>query len=232
MGGVGLVTVELCSPTPGGAHRRGEPGVHHDRFLHGLAELVDRVHRHGAACAIQIGHAGAHARPDVTGHPAVAPSDVPHDVREGDTRRVVPHPLTHGEMAGLAEAYAAAAARCEGELRRQGVSVTLGASPTVRQLVELAPDLVVVATGAVYPVPGLLALLRLPGARNLASLPRLRKLALKLLRQPRDPLPRRLRAAGLTVVVVGDRSGTRGVEAAMRTGYEAARALRLPSPSG
>jgi hypothetical protein len=80
----------------------------------------------------------------------------------------------------------------------------------------------VVATGAAYPIPGMLGLLRLPGARRLAALPRLRKLFFKLLRQRRDGLPEALAAAGIRVVVVGDRSGSRGVEAAIRGGWNAA----------
>jgi 2,4-dienoyl-CoA reductase-like NADH-dependent reductase (Old Yellow Enzyme family) len=110
-GGVGIVTVELCSPDPGGRHRRREVGAFDDRFLPGLRHLVERVKRHGACISIQLGHAGAHARPDVTGVPAVAPSAVPHPVQEGDHQMVVPRPLTRGEIAAVVEAYGRAAAR-------------------------------------------------------------------------------------------------------------------------
>jgi 2,4-dienoyl-CoA reductase-like NADH-dependent reductase (Old Yellow Enzyme family) len=110
-GGVGLVTVELCSPTRAGAHRRGEVGIYDDQFIDGLASLVDRLHGHGARCSIQVGHAGAHARPDVTGAPAIAPSDVPHVVREGDSARVVPRPMNLDDMDELVQAYSVAVAR-------------------------------------------------------------------------------------------------------------------------
>jgi len=118
-GGVGLVMVELASPVASGAHRRRELGVHDDRFIPGLRRLTDRIHAHGAVCGIQIGHAGAHARPDVTGAVAVAPSDVAHVVRERDQRRVEPRPLDVGEIEELVDAHAACVERC----RRAGFDI-------------------------------------------------------------------------------------------------------------
>jgi len=97
-GGTGTIIVELSSPHPSGAHRRREVGIHSDRYIGGLSRLAERVHRHGALVGIQIGHAGAHARPDVTGYPAVAPSSIPHTVHETDIRKVRPRPLTKDEI--------------------------------------------------------------------------------------------------------------------------------------
>lgn len=111
-GGAGLITVELASPTVDGMHRGREVGVHSDRFLEGLRTLTDAIHAAGAACSIQLGHAGAHARPDVTGHEAVAPSNVPHFVWEGNTERVDPRPLDKDGIRRIVDSYAAAAARC------------------------------------------------------------------------------------------------------------------------
>lgn len=110
-GGVGLVTVELASPHPSGVHRGNEIGVHDDRFVDGLRRLTKRIHAGGSKAGIQIGHAGAHARPDVTGFRAVAPSTVSHSVREGDIRTVHPRPLTLGEIRQMVDWYAAAAVR-------------------------------------------------------------------------------------------------------------------------
>ena len=110
-GGVGLILVELSSPHPSGVHRRSELGIHNDRFVGGLTRLVQALHRHGARVGIQIGHAGAHARSDVTGFEAVAPDSVPHRVQEGDTRTVRPRPLTIAELGTVTEWYAAAAVR-------------------------------------------------------------------------------------------------------------------------
>lgn len=110
-GGVGLVTIELASPHPSGAHRRGELGIYDDRYLDGLSRLVERVHAHGARISLQVGHAGAHARPDVTGWPAVAPSSVPHVVQEGDVQVVRPRPLSKGQIAEIVGWYGDAASR-------------------------------------------------------------------------------------------------------------------------
>lgn len=110
-GGVGLITVELSSPHPSGCHRRREVGVWGDQFLPGLKKLTAKIKEHGACASIQIGHAGSHARPDVTGLPAVAPSDVPHKVQEGDVQIVNPKPLTFVEIRELVDSYAAAALR-------------------------------------------------------------------------------------------------------------------------
>ena len=42
-GGVGLITVEMASPEKVGRHRRREVGIYDDRFLPGLARLVDEI---------------------------------------------------------------------------------------------------------------------------------------------------------------------------------------------
>jgi 2,4-dienoyl-CoA reductase-like NADH-dependent reductase (Old Yellow Enzyme family) len=110
-GGVGLIIVELSSPHPGGSHRRGEVGIYSDKFLPGLTQLANKIKEHGACASVQIGHAGAHARPDVTGYEAVGPSDVPHSVLEGDVLVVHPRPLTVDEIRELVDSYAQAAQR-------------------------------------------------------------------------------------------------------------------------
>jgi len=97
-GEVGLIVVELSSPHPSGRHRRNELGIYADHFVDGLAKLVQRLKRYGARVGIQIGHAGSHARPDVTGVEAVAPSTVPHPVQEGNTRLVRPKHLTKSSL--------------------------------------------------------------------------------------------------------------------------------------
>ncbi|MBP1933647.1 hypothetical protein [Ammoniphilus resinae] len=79
-GGVAMITVELGSPHPSGRHRRREIGIYSDEFLPGLTILASKIKELGARASIQIGHGGSRARPDVTGYPAVAPSNVPQDV--------------------------------------------------------------------------------------------------------------------------------------------------------
>ncbi|MFQ5897280.1 MAG: FAD-dependent oxidoreductase [Candidatus Methylomirabilia bacterium] len=112
-GGTGLITVEMCSPHPAGRHRARELGISDDRFLPGLLDLTAQLEAAGARTAIQIGHAGGHTRPDVTGYPPVAPSALPHVVQEVDTRTVVPEALTGDEIQALVQAFAEAAERAK-----------------------------------------------------------------------------------------------------------------------
>ncbi len=110
-GGVGLITVELSSPDPRGRHRRGEVGAYDDRFLPGLTMLAERIKRQGGSATIQLGHAGAHACPEVTGEQALAPSDVPHSVQEVSVRAIRPRPMSQPEIHAVVDAYAKAAGR-------------------------------------------------------------------------------------------------------------------------
>ncbi len=77
-----------------------------DRFLDGLSRLAETIKQGGALAGLQLNHAGRYAR--VQG--AVAPSPV----AVGDNPP--PRALEAGELAGVAERYAAAAAR----VRRAG----------------------------------------------------------------------------------------------------------------
>jgi 2,4-dienoyl-CoA reductase-like NADH-dependent reductase (Old Yellow Enzyme family) len=112
-GGTGLVTIEMASPDPAGRHRAGELGLMDDRFLPGLRTLTAAVKRAGASVSVQIGHAGGHTRQDVTGHPPVAPSAIPHVVQEMDTRTVIPRALSADEIRRVVEAFARTAQRAK-----------------------------------------------------------------------------------------------------------------------
>ncbi|MBI4271459.1 MAG: FAD-dependent oxidoreductase [Candidatus Rokubacteria bacterium] len=112
-GGAGLITVEMCSPDPAGRHRARELGISDDRFVAGLRELTSRLKAAGSRASVQIGHAGGHTRQDVTGHPPVAPSALPHVVQEVDTRRVVPEELTTEGIRAVVQAFAEAAERAK-----------------------------------------------------------------------------------------------------------------------
>lgn len=119
-GGVGLITVEMASPERAGQHRRFELSIYNDRFVPGLSRLVEALHARNAKVAIQLGHAGGHTRPDVTGgEPPVAPSAVPHVVQEGTTETIVPEAMSRERIERVIEAFAAAAARA----RRAGFDV-------------------------------------------------------------------------------------------------------------
>ena len=112
-GGVGLITVEMASPTPAGRHRARELGIHSDRFLRGLTRLVAAIHAGGAKAAIQLGHAGGHTRADICGETPVAPSPVPHPVFETTDETIIPKEMTLDDIGATIAAFAAAGRRAE-----------------------------------------------------------------------------------------------------------------------
>ena len=112
-GGVGLITVEMASPTRAGRHRRRELGIYDDRFLPGLRRLAASIHHGGASASIQLGHGGGHTRPDICGETPVAPSAVRHGVYEVTNATVIPKEMTQADIAFTVANFAAAAARAE-----------------------------------------------------------------------------------------------------------------------
>lgn len=113
-GGVGLITVEMASPEKAGRHRNFELGIYDDRFVPGLSRLVDALHERNAKVSIQLGHAGGHTRPDVTGgEPPVAPSAIAHVVQEGTTETIIPEAMSHERIEQAIDAFAESAARAE-----------------------------------------------------------------------------------------------------------------------
>ncbi|HUW63996.1 MAG TPA: NADH:flavin oxidoreductase [Spirochaetia bacterium] len=105
---VALVIVEHSYVLPSGRAHKKQLGLHDDRLVPGLTRLVEEVHRHGARIGIQITHAGSNTGSDVLGEQPLAPSALPHPVREnaGTARE-----LTYLDLAALKEAFAAAARR-------------------------------------------------------------------------------------------------------------------------
>ncbi len=110
-GGVGLITVEMASPTRAGRHRLRELGIYDDRFLPGLTRLAAEIHAGGGKCAIQLGHGGGHTRFDICGETPVAPSAIPHQVFEVTDQTIVPHAMSILDIQNTVTAFAAAAAR-------------------------------------------------------------------------------------------------------------------------
>src|SRR4029450_13082001 len=78
-GGVGLIVVEVAAVAwPAGAANPNQLGISDDRFVPGLARLVERIHAHGAKAALQLQHAGRVATRDiVAGRPLLVPSEPP-----------------------------------------------------------------------------------------------------------------------------------------------------------
>ena len=112
-GGVGLVTVEMASPTKAGRHRRRELGIYDDRFLPGLTRLAAAIHAGGAKASIQLGHGGGHTRTDICDETPVAPSAIPHPVFEVTNETVIPKEMTLEDIAFTTAGFAAAAVRAE-----------------------------------------------------------------------------------------------------------------------
>jgi 2,4-dienoyl-CoA reductase-like NADH-dependent reductase (Old Yellow Enzyme family) len=112
-GGVGLVTVEMASPTRAGRHRRRELGIYADHFVAGLTRLTDEIHRGGAKASIQLGHGGGHTRRDICGETPLAPSAIPHPVFEVTNETIVPKEMTLDDIRSTTDAFAAAAVRAQ-----------------------------------------------------------------------------------------------------------------------
>jgi dimethylglycine catabolism A len=112
-GGVGLITVEMASPERVGRHRRHELGIYDDKFIPGLTQLVDEIHRFGAKASIQLGHGGGHTRIDICGEQPIAPSAIPHPVQEVTFETIIPDAMTKARIQQTIAAFAAAARRAE-----------------------------------------------------------------------------------------------------------------------
>jgi 2,4-dienoyl-CoA reductase-like NADH-dependent reductase (Old Yellow Enzyme family) len=123
LGGFGLVIVEATGVTAEGRISHGDVGLWSDDHLPGLARIADFLHAEGSAAGIQLSHAGNKAssrrpwdgggpvtaentRPGETPWPTVSASEVP--VGPGWP---TPHALTAEELAGIREAFVAAARR-------------------------------------------------------------------------------------------------------------------------
>jgi len=114
-GGLALGFVEATGVTRDGRITHGCTGIWEDAQVPGLKRIVDLYHQYGAACGIQIGHAGRRASAErpwdgaapIQRHDGpeaawqrVGPSDAPE--REGYP---APRPLSESEIADLIEAH-------------------------------------------------------------------------------------------------------------------------------
>ncbi|MCP4714607.1 MAG: NADH:flavin oxidoreductase, partial [Deltaproteobacteria bacterium] len=96
-GGVGLIVIGVASVAfPAGACNVNQVAISDDKFIPDLKKLTDRIHAHGAKCAIQLQHAGKVARMDIAhGRPMWVPSEFQYDT--GDLLKN----LTSDEMAAV-----------------------------------------------------------------------------------------------------------------------------------
>ncbi len=119
-GGTGLIVVE--SPTidyPAGARWRMRYRIDDDRFIEGLKELVEVIHKHGCPTFMQMNHDGPwqadlrHIEPDqVYPGPPLGASPVALPC-ETDFHNEVPKELTIPEIEALVDKFASAAERAK-----------------------------------------------------------------------------------------------------------------------
>lgn len=119
VGGAGLVIFEATAVVPEGRITPHDLGIWQDEQIEGLQRITLFIEAQGAVPGIQLAHAGrkaSHHRPWDGGHSitpeeengwqTVAPSALPF--QEGEP---VPHALTIDEIAGIVDAFEAAALR-------------------------------------------------------------------------------------------------------------------------
>jgi 2,4-dienoyl-CoA reductase-like NADH-dependent reductase (Old Yellow Enzyme family)/thioredoxin reductase len=107
-GGVGLVTVEAaCVDYPIGKITGRQLAIDNDKFLPGLSELAQCIHRHGAKASSQLHHGGPRADYAVTHIQPVSASPI------AVLRGVVPTELTPGDIAKIIARYGEAAERAK-----------------------------------------------------------------------------------------------------------------------
>jgi len=108
LGGTGLIITGHSFVRPDGKASDGMMGVHSDRMLPGLKQLVGAVHEAGGRVVCQLNHAARQTKPElIGGKRPVAPSAVT-DRASGLT----PRELRADEIEPLIESYVAAARRC------------------------------------------------------------------------------------------------------------------------
>ena len=105
--GVALIIVEATY-----IHRRGwafanQLGISDDKFIPGMSELVQAVHRHGAKIAIQLHHGGREGNSKLNGMQPVSASPLAGLVGE------IPKELTTDEIAEIVTFFAQAARRAK-----------------------------------------------------------------------------------------------------------------------
>jgi 2,4-dienoyl-CoA reductase-like NADH-dependent reductase (Old Yellow Enzyme family)/thioredoxin reductase len=105
-GGVGLIITEASYIDQTTKNRPHALGSSEDRFVPGLRHLADAIHAEGAACCIQLNHAGKLAPSKVIGCTPLAPSAIPH-AATGE----VPRAMSREDIRYIVECFAAAAGR-------------------------------------------------------------------------------------------------------------------------
>ncbi len=108
-GGVGLIITGHAYVAWNGKASPTMIGVHTNKLIPGLKELVDAVHQHDSKIVLQINHAGRQTATSTIGEIPVAPSPV-YFSKTDET----PRALDDDEIESLIVSYAAAARRAVG----------------------------------------------------------------------------------------------------------------------
>lgn len=105
-GGAAMIITEAMVITAGARNHTNSLCLFHDRYIPGLAGIVDAIHAGGALAAGQINHRGAMLKRSVLGMEPVTASDW-HNPNTGEPARAV----TLAEIAAIQQAYLDAARR-------------------------------------------------------------------------------------------------------------------------
>jgi 2,4-dienoyl-CoA reductase-like NADH-dependent reductase (Old Yellow Enzyme family) len=105
-GGVAAIMTEAMVVTEQARPHHNSLCVYHDRFIPGLAAVVDAIHRHDCYAFAQLNHRGALLRRSVLGMEPVGPSPW-HNPNTGDAVR----PLEAAEIREIQHQFVAAARR-------------------------------------------------------------------------------------------------------------------------
>lgn len=132
-GGVGLLCVEApIIDYPLGARWRERYRMDDDKFIPGMAELVQAIHKYGCPTFMQLEHDGPWQSPLFNNAPAtfegppIAASPVNID-HPGDFHRDMPRQLTISEIQVITEKYIACAVRAQ-KAGFDGVDINCGSS--------------------------------------------------------------------------------------------------------
>jgi dimethylglycine catabolism A len=119
-GGVAMIMTEAMVVTEHARPHHNSLCCYHDRFIPGLASLVDAIHAHGAYVCAQLNHRGALLRRSVLNMEPVGPSPW-HNPNTGDAVR----PLTIPEIVEIQKLFVASARRLR-QAGYDGVEVHAG----------------------------------------------------------------------------------------------------------
>lgn len=107
-GGAAMLINEATFVLANGKGFIHETGIHDDKMIPGLKQLVGAAHEHGAKIGPQLYHAGRQTSSKITGSQPVAPSPIPCPVMQE-----MPKELTVEQIAGIEDAFAEGARRAK-----------------------------------------------------------------------------------------------------------------------